>query len=372
MAERRIGIGVAGCGSSVWMFGPALISQEHAGPVTWMDPRLEAARKAAERYGGVPCTEYGQMLRNPDVDAVIIASPPWLHLPQAREAAAAGRHVLCEKPMARDVVECRGIIEACDRAGVTLMVGFMKRFHPAFIRVKDMIDCGELGEVFEIRCDWAWPQYFLAGWRDTVRAGGGMLKDHGSHTVDVSRWWAGDVTSVSAEVRVKLEGREVEDYAHVTCRHAGGCVSVHRHTRLTHRTLCERYQVEGTRATLVLECGGQWSPVQAQSFTLKRYTSEAGIAGSCTDILLEPTDGIDRQMKEDYCYTRELSDFVQRIGGRRGPSPCGGEDGLRAIEVVDAAYLSSAENRTVTLPLPPGYDLSELFRRLGAGPRIRA
>jgi predicted dehydrogenase len=370
MVDGKLGIGVAGCGAGVWMHGPALISQESARVAAWMDPDEKAARRAAELYGAAVYTDFGALLRHEGLDALIIASPTWLHLAQCREAAAAGKHVLCEKPMARDIRECRLMAEACRGAGVTLMVGFMKRFNPAFIRAKEMIDSGELGEVFEIGCDWAWPQYYPAGWRDTLKGGGGLLQDHGSHTVDLCRWWAGDVASVSAEVRVKLEGREVEDYAHVTCRHAGGCVSTHRHTRLTHRTLHERYQIEGSKATLVLECVGQWSPTQAYNFSLKRHTSEEGVAGTCTDILLMPDGGLDRQMREQYSYTRELRFFVDAVHARRGPSMCTADDGLAAIEVVNAAYISSAENRTVTLPLEEGYDLSAVFGTLGKGTRF--
>jgi UDP-N-acetyl-2-amino-2-deoxyglucuronate dehydrogenase len=370
MAEKKIGIGVVGCGSSIWMHGPALISQENARVVAWMDPEEKAARAATGQYGGETFTDFDRLLACRDVDALIIASPTWMHLPQCRQAAAAGKHVLCEKPMARDITECRQMAEACRIAGVTLMMGFMKRFNPAFIKAKEMIDSGELGEVFEIGCDWAWPQYFLAGWRDTLRGGGGLLQDHGSHTVDLCRWWTGDVASVSAEVRVKLEGREVEDYALVTCRHKSGCVSTHRHTRLTHQTLHERYQIEGSKATLVLECVGQWSPSQTYTFTLKRYTSEEGVAGVCADILLQPQGGLDRQMREQYSYARQLRFFVDAIREGGEPGMCTAEDGLHAMEVVNAAYISSAENRTVVLPLEEGYDLAGVFRTLGKGTRF--
>lgn len=85
------------------------------------------------------------------LDAVIIASPTWMHVSQAVQAADAGKHVLCEKPMARHIAECGQIIDACERGGVTLMVGLMKRFNPAFVTAKEMIESGELGEVFEVR-----------------------------------------------------------------------------------------------------------------------------------------------------------------------------------------------------------------------------
>ena len=372
MADRPVQIGVAGCGASVWMFGPALASQEGVQACAWMDPNEEAARAAADQYGGQAFTEYVDLLNHPGLDAVLIASPTWMHMPQTVAAAQAGKHVLCEKPMAPTLSEARTMIQACQESGVLLMLGFMKRFTPAFQAVRDMIASGELGEVFEIRCDWSWPQYFQEPWRDSLRGLGGLFQDHGSHTLDLCRWWVGDIATVSAEVRCLLAGREVEDYAHVTCRHADGTVSVHRHTRMTHKTLCERYQIEGSKATLQMECFGQWSPMQAYTFCLKKYTG-TGVYGTCTDIPLAPHSGLDRQMREDYAYSRELRYFLDHLRSGEPLDQATPTDGLKTVEAITAAYLSSACQRTVKLPLQEEPDLQALFGQLGTGrPRIPA
>ena len=316
---KKIRIGVAGCGASVWMHGSALARQEDAEVVAWMDPSYDAAAKAAAEYGGEIVTDYAEMVRCDSLDAVIVASPPWLHVEQVALAAEAGKHMLCEKPMARHISECRQIIQSCEAAGVLLMVAFMKRFDPAFLLVKQLIDSGELGEVYEISVDWRWPQYFLAGWRDTIRTQGGLLQDHGSHTVDLCRWWAGDVDSVSASVKVALNGREVEDYAHVVCQHQSGCVSIHHHSRLTHCRQRENYWIEGGKGALTLECYGQWSATQLYPFTVKLHRRAHGIQSRCTDISPQPQGSLDEQMRTQYRYSGQLRYFVECLRAQKPP-----------------------------------------------------
>lgn len=369
MANKPVGIGVAGCGASVWMFGPALTSLNDAQVIAWMDPNPDAANAAANQYGGQVLTDFVTLLSVPNIDAVIIASPTWMHMQQTVAAADAGKHVLCEKPMARTISEARQMIAASQKANVLLMVGFMKRFTPAFVTASEMIHSGELGEVFEIRCDWSWPQYFREPWRDSRRGLGGLFQDHGSHTLDLCRWWAGEIETVSAQVRCLLAGREVEDYAHVTCRHTNGIVSVHRHTRMTHKTLREHYQIEGSKATLELECIGQWSPMQAHTFRMQKHTG-TGVYGTCTDIPLCPKGGLDRQIRDEYSYSRELQYFLDHLHSIDTLSHTTPHDGLRTVEAITAAYLSSAQQCTVKLPLKEEPDMNELFNTLSAGTRI--
>lgn len=360
-----INIGVAGCGASVWMHGPALARQDDARVVAWMDPQREAAEKAVAQYGGTAYTDYAALLAHPGLDAVIIASPSWLHVEQATLAAHAGKHVLCEKPMARTVAECQQIIDAC--RDVILMVAFMKRFDPALCQAQEMIAAGELGEIFEISSEWSWPQYVLGGWRDSRQTLGGLFQDHGSHTLDLCRWWAGDITSVYADVQMRLIGREVEDFAHVVCRHAGGCVSIHHQTRLTHQRLHENYRIEGSKATLALTCHNQWSATQMQPFTMTLYRNAGGISSSAQDITPQTSwANFDRQLQEEYRYTRQLRYFVTCVREQRQPAFCRGVDGLAAIAGINAAYLSSAENRVIPLPLTEPVDLNAVFDRLAA------
>lgn len=343
------------------MYGPALRFIESAQIVAWMDPVIEKAKAAADRYGGKAYREYESFLSHPDLEAVVIVSPPWFHLSQATQAAKAGKHVLCEKPMARTVAECSAIIQSAELAKKILMVGFMKRFSPFFRRVKELIESGEVGEVLEIKSDWSWPQYALEPWRDKRINLGGLFLDHGSHTVDIARWWAGEIKSVSAEVRIQLIGREVEDYAQAVYRHAPGCISTHYNSRLTHRPLRESYTVEGSKATLVLECLGKWSYTAIDAFVLRKY-----VKGNVEEIT--PTPGVqinpEDHFAQQWMYRASLQYFLECILTNRQPECCTGADGRAAIEAINAAYIAADENRIVNLPLQDRYDPEAIFSRL--------
>jgi len=353
------------------MFGPGLRLLDEVEPVAWMDPDPCRAEAAAGQYGGAACADYETLIADPGVDAVIVGSPPWEHREQVVRAAAAGKHVLCEKPMARDVGECRTMIEACRTAGVVLMVGFMKRFDPALCMAAQMVEAGELGEIIETEARWEWPQYFLAGWRDTARCGGGLFQDHGSHTVDLARWWLGDITRVSASVRILLEGREVEDYAHCVCTHSSGAVSIHHHSRLSQRTPREHYRIEGTRGALVLEAVNRWTYQHLHPFQITLHRNTQGLDSTAMDITPRVDAALDREVTEAFRYSRELGAFTRCVLDGSEPEVCSGEDGLRAIQIIDAAYISAAERRVVELPLDPDYDIDVVLRALGGEPRIR-
>lgn len=361
MSNHSIGLGIVGCGGSVNMYGPALRFLPQVRVVAWMDPIAEKAQAAAQRYGGRAFTDYDAFLGHTRLDAVIIVSPPWLHLEQAQKAAAAGKHVLCEKPMARTVDECDAMIRTIGSAKRILMVAFMKRFSLYFRRVKELIDAGEIGEIFEIKSDWSWPQYALEPWRDKRINLGGLFLDHGSHTIDLARWWAGEITSVSAEVRIHLIGREVEDYAQAVYRHASGCISTHYNSRMTHRPLRESYTIEGSKATLVLECLGKWSFTAIDAFTLRKY-----IKGRVEDIT--PTLGVqinpEDHFAQQWMYRASLSYFLDCVQADREPEYCTGADGRAVIEAINAAYLAADENRIVNLPMKGSYDPEAIFDRL--------
>lgn len=158
-----------------------------------------------------------------DVDAVYIATPVDCHGPQTVLAAAAGKHVLVEKPMALNPPECEQMISACQSAGVQLGVAYYRRFYPVVRRIKEWIDTGKLGRIVSIACVTGNPSRFPADdWRVVVaRGGGGPLMDIGSHRIDVMLQLLGDVESVQASV-VPSPDYEAEQAASVALQFAAG------------------------------------------------------------------------------------------------------------------------------------------------------
>ena len=367
----KLGIGIAGCGAGVWMHGPAIQVHDGAQPVAWMDIDREAAQRAADRFGGAVYGDFDAFLDSGGLDAVIIATPNSTHCSQTLKALGKGKHVLCEKPMGRTMAECGKMLDFSTGKEMVLMVGFMKRFDPALMMVNDMIKAGEIGEVYEISCDWGWPQYFPAGQRDRRINGGGLLIDHGSHSIDLARWWGGNIRSVYANVKIVLRGRQVDDYSCTVCRHESGCVSIHNHSRLTHRGLHENYKIEGAKGCITIQCENQWSARLTYPYTVRLHTRTKGIGSGCTNISPEPAGDAADQVKMENRYSRQLRCFVDSAvtGGKL--SCCTAEDGYAAVEAVNAAYISADEDRCVPLPLDNEYDFTRIFRSLLHKQQIR-
>src|SRR6266852_5173465 len=161
--------------------------------------KLTAARFGIERA----YDDYQTLLNDPDVEAVYIALPNHLHGVWTMRAAEAGKHVLCEKPLASNAAECDEMIASCRRAKVLLMEAVMYRFHPRMVRLKQMVSTGELGEIRLLRSAFCFP--FDFGRRDDFRVhaelGGGAVLDVGSYCVNAARWLVGgEPRRVRAEV----------------------------------------------------------------------------------------------------------------------------------------------------------------------------
>jgi phthalate 4,5-cis-dihydrodiol dehydrogenase len=165
----------------------------------------QAADLAAQH--GVPSVDVDAVLNSPDVDAVLIASPNPFHAPQTVRAAQAGKHVLVEKPMALTVAECRQMVDACQRAGVVLMVGHHHRFRRNGIATKMLLDRGIIGRVDMAAMVQTEPDQTT--WL-TKPENGGYLLGGGVHGLDLLRWWLGDVQRVAA-LTGRYRGEQVEN-----------------------------------------------------------------------------------------------------------------------------------------------------------------
>lgn len=170
-------------------------------------PRLEKAHTLADKYGLHDAeffTDYHDMLAQQGiVDAVDIMTPDYLHAPIVQDCAAAGLHILCEKPMALNVAEASRMYDAVKRAGVLAMVGLGYRLNPAVLTVRRLMNEGLVGEVFHFRARLTVsrlsdPNVPLEWRQDRARGGSGALSDLGSHLVDLARFLLDDEFAVVA------------------------------------------------------------------------------------------------------------------------------------------------------------------------------
>lgn len=217
-------IGIVGAGfmaethARAWAATPAQVTAVYA-------PREEQTRKLADRAGAVACRSLDDLLDR--VDLVDICAPTDQHAAIGLRAAAAGRHLLVEKPLARHLREGQELLRACQDAGVTLLVGHVLRFFPEYAAAQAAVARGDVGDVAVLRLTrgsfqpWAGTAHWLT---DDARSGG-LILDLMIHDFDFAQWVAGPVESVHAR---SVRGREPDapgDYCLALLRHRGGAIS---------------------------------------------------------------------------------------------------------------------------------------------------
>ena len=328
-----------------------------------MDLNAERAKVLQERHGVKRAyTNLDGILNDGNVDGVMVLTPPQHHLAPVVAAAKAGKHIFCEKPMAPTLEGADEMIGACEAGGVKLMTVFMKRFNWSFQRVKELIEEGRLGEVFEVRA--RWDNVKVRGpsgeaFRMTVESGGGMIQEDGSHPFDVCRWWLGDVSEVTAHAMIAApEHHPTEDVACVVMGHQSGAMSTLHVTGLTHATGEESYEIFGTHGTLVMRwLSHSTSTLEPALMTLYENSRTA------TDLTLDAPWHPSQRIREDWQYLRALEHFCECIVNDEEPQP-NSADGRAVVEIVNAAYLSVMRGATVKLPLKESVDAKALFSKL--------
>jgi 1,5-anhydro-D-fructose reductase (1,5-anhydro-D-mannitol-forming) len=212
-------------------------------------------RAKAARLNTRPWTNLGEALSETAVDAVYVATPVFLHAPQTIQALRAGKHVLCEKPMAMNEAEARSMLRTASETGKTLGVAYYRRSYPKVQRARALLDAGAIGTpVFaELTChDWFDGRDSSRAWLlDPVKAGGGPLFDIGSHRIDVLNFLFGQPQRVSGHLSNAVHHHAVEDNATVMIDYDNGVrgvVDVRWHSRVK-RDEC---RIRGTQGEMDL------------------------------------------------------------------------------------------------------------------------
>ncbi|MGI9648336.1 MAG: Gfo/Idh/MocA family protein [Acidimicrobiia bacterium] len=207
----------------------------HVGRV--VDPDRERAGPFADEHGLHLDADLARALADPQVAAVIIATPHLLHEEQVVAAAEAGKHVFCEKPLALQAAAARRMLEACRTRGLVLGVGHERRFEPAMEEAGRMIESGELGRLLHIECNWS-HNYFAgssaSSWRqDPAQAPAGMLTALGVHITDLFQSMAGPVGEVRAIKTHRSAEFPTDDVLSVQLRFASGATGAMSHLATT-------------------------------------------------------------------------------------------------------------------------------------------
>jgi 1,5-anhydro-D-fructose reductase (1,5-anhydro-D-mannitol-forming) len=207
-------------------------------------------RKAAS-YNTRVWQSLDQALADSAVNAVYVATPVFLHAPQTVQSLRAGKHVLCEKPMAMNEAQARSMVQAAEAANRTLGVAYYRRTYPKVLRAKQLLDAGAIGQpvIAELTChEWRDGSASHRDWLlDPALAGGGPLYDIASHRIDVLNFFFGEPQRVSAFLSNALHQYAVEDNATVMIEYAGGVrgiVDVRWHSKIK-RDECRIRGTEG-------------------------------------------------------------------------------------------------------------------------------
>jgi myo-inositol 2-dehydrogenase/D-chiro-inositol 1-dehydrogenase len=292
-----------------------------------------AAAAAAAAGAGATVGEARGVLADPAVDALLIASPTDTHASLIEAGAAAGKSILCEKPVDLEVGRARAAVEAAQRAGILLAIGFNRRYDPSFRRLRRGIDEGEIGPVESV----------LIVSRDPlpppvayVRRSGGLFRDMTIHDLDMARWLLGEEpVEVSAHgsclVDDGIGAAGDVDTAAVTLRTAGGRIAQIANSRRAAFGYDQRIEVCGARG--MLAAGNR------RATTVERATAAGYARDPALPFFLE---------RYADAYRLELDAFVRRLHGE--PSDlASGVDGVRALEIADACDRSLRTHATVLL-----------------------
>lgn len=345
--KKKVKIGIIGMGAIGSVHADAYQHVENAEIVALCDllpDRL--AEKAAKYNVAKTYTDYKKLLKDPEIEAVSVCVPNDMHAPIAIDAFKAGKHVMLEKPMTLNAEWGRKILKARDKSGKQLQMGMVWRQTPEAIVVRDEIEAGHLGEIYQIRIKLIRRRGIpgLGGWFTTkAKSGGGALIDIAVHFLDLIMWETGywNPTRVSAKVYSKF-GKPIKDY-HYISMWAGppkkdGTFDVDDYAAGFLRF--------GKKATLSFEVA--WAcNAEDESYVEFIGTkggvkcgSNTGVTHICTEVDGRMADvDIKYDPKKDR-FAAELEKFVAAVQGK-GKVAATGEEGLVAMRILDAIYKSS-------------------------------
>jgi predicted dehydrogenase len=330
LATRTLKFCVVGLGRiSMEHFMPATKTARYARVTAIVSGHRDKAEKMAAEYG-VPAKNiysydnFNGIAGNPDIDAVYIALPNAMHAEYTVRAALAGKHVLCEKPMASSVADAQSMDDACRRANRKLMIAYRCHFEPAHMRALQLIRDGKLGKIEVI--DSAFGFNIAAGeWRlNRAMAGGGPLMDVGIYSLNVCRFLTGeepvDVKGYSSVIDQDGRFKEVEENLAWSMKFPSGTVASCSTTYGAE--MANYFRVKGSKAELTVQ----------PAFSYAGQHIQVSIPGEA------PIDEA-TNFRDPGCFEREADHFAEAVFANREPGPNGAE-GLRDMKLMAAIYQS--------------------------------
>lgn len=346
--NEKLRIGLVGCGHIANSHVQAFRSfPDEAEIVAFADVVEERAKEMAEKYGvgaGRPARpgarprawygDYREMLRRDDIDLVVNATGTFGHAPITIEALEAGKHVLCEKPMAGSLEEADAMIAAAEKAKKQLAIVFQRRWDYDALRARHLVREGLLGKIFlaNAACLWFRPkEYYEVWWRGTwEKECGGPTLNLVVHYVDILMWIVGPPASLFAYIATAVHDIEVEDVSVAAVRMADGTLAQVTATTAAHLN-ATRVELFGEKASV------SFPPFAIHCIDPAAKEELEQVASSVPQPAYEPHT----------CQIRELLDALKQ--GK--PAPVDGREGRKSIELVTGIYRSAFTGEETIFPI---------------------
>ncbi|MDP7134662.1 MAG: Gfo/Idh/MocA family oxidoreductase [Planctomycetota bacterium] len=366
MKPLRIGVvGVKGMGGG---HVEAIAASEQAEMTAVADIDLDLARQVAEKHDAHAYADYREMISTGDLDAVVVATPHFLHGPMGLHCLEAGLHTFIEKPIAMAVSEADRLVKTAKQRGLKLAVGHNYRTFPGNRAMKQLIDEGALGEIHRVL--WMWldvrseAYYERDLWRCTwEHAGGGVLMNQVSHDIDLICWMFGDPVQVSAQISNWSHKAEIEDTAIASVLFASGAHASLQFS-INDRPLNYR-QVSGSLGALEYRDEKSPNSQTPDEFRLGRYETPMRDHISQSHAYAQNPVSAWEDVPISEGDRTLFQSFIDAILDGGDPIT-DGATALRSLELINAIILSGVRKEVVDLPLDRArYD--ELLEELKAG-----
>jgi myo-inositol 2-dehydrogenase/D-chiro-inositol 1-dehydrogenase len=304
------------------------------------------AARLAQRFG-IPhaFVDYQQLLARPEIQLVVVGAPNHLHCQIVLDAAAAGKHVIIEKPLCLNLREADQMIAACHTAGVKLMYAEELCFAPKYVRLKQLLDSGALGQPTLIKQSEKHDGPHAAHFWDVDRSGGGVTMDMGCHAIEFFRWMLGRpaIKSVYAQMSTQVHRAKTrgDDNAILILEFANGVIAVAEESWTKLGGMDDRAEVYGTGGVAYADL---LHGNAIETYSAPGYDYAVEKAGS--------TKGWSFTIYEEawnYGFHAEMAHFVDCVQNDKPPLVTG-EDGRAVMEVLFAAYESARTGQKVMLP----------------------
>jgi len=325
-------VGLIGLGMAVTPHAKSLLDLKHRAEVAYAYSPSAARRASfAERFSFPQCDRLETILEDRSVDAVLVLTPPNTHFELVERCAAAGKHVLLEKPLEVSTQKAEALIDACRKRGVKLGVVLQHRFRPAAEKLHELL--AKLGKLISASAaipNWRPQSYYDQPGRGTrARDGGGVLLTQAIHTLDLFLSFTGEPLEVKSFVATTpVHKMETEDLAAAAMRFKNGTIGVVHATTAAYPGFPERIELIGTGGTARLE--GTSLKVQFVDGKSIEMRTESGAGGTGADPMAFPHDW----------HRGVLSDFLDAIEQNREPRVSGAE-ALKVHRFIDRILLSA-------------------------------